>query len=45
MGGVGDVAALRSGLDRLLGTAWDAELDVYRRAGEGLAAGWLSSAV
>ncbi|SNC72454.1 Protein of unknown function [Kytococcus aerolatus] len=30
----GDARALADGIDRLLGTAWDAELDVYRHAGE-----------
>ncbi|WP_141494479.1 DUF3145 family protein [Kytococcus schroeteri] len=30
----GDARALADGIDRLLGTAWDAELEVYRHAGE-----------
>jgi hypothetical protein len=29
-------------LDRLLGTAWDAELEPYRHAGEGAPATWLT---
>lgn len=40
-----DVASLRAELDRLLGKAWDDELDVYRRAGDGTPMRWLSSAV
>ncbi len=30
----GDARALAEGIDRLLGTAWDAELEIYRQAGE-----------
>lgn len=30
----GDGRALAAGIDRLLGTAWDAELEVYRHAGD-----------
>lgn len=40
-----DLPGLRSAIDRLLGKAWDDELDAYRRAGEGTATPWLSSAV
>ena len=34
--------ALTHGLDRLLGTAWDDELEPYRLAGEGAPATWLT---
>ena len=36
--------ALVHGLDRLLGTAWDAELEPYRQAGEGAPVVWLTQA-
>ena len=34
--------ALRAALDELLGTAWDAELDVFRQAADGEPVRWLS---
>ena len=34
--------AIAHGLGRLLGTAWDAELEPYRQAGEGAPATWLT---
>src|SRR4051794_39151872 len=34
--------SIAHGLDRLLGVAWDAELEPYRRAGEGAPATWLT---
>ena len=34
--------AVAHALDRLLGTAWDAELEPYRLAGEGAPATWLT---
>jgi hypothetical protein len=34
--------AIAHSLERLLGTAWDAELEPYRRAGEGAPATWLT---
>jgi Protein of unknown function (DUF3145) len=37
----GDPAALTRELDRLLGTAWDDELEPFRRAGEGETVRWL----
>lgn len=37
----GDDRALRAALDDLLGTAWDAELDVFRQAAEGEPLRWL----
>lgn len=36
-----DGAALREELDRALGTAWDAELDPFRHAGDGMPTRWL----
>ncbi|HVE62340.1 MAG TPA: DUF3145 domain-containing protein [Mycobacteriales bacterium] len=36
---------LAQGLDRLLGTAWDDELEPYRRAGEGATVRWLHQVV
>ncbi len=33
--------ALKHGLDKLLGSAWDAELEPYRHAGEGASISWL----
>lgn len=38
----GDSVALRDELDHLLGEAWDAELEVFRHAGEGAAVRWLT---
>lgn len=37
----GDATALRDELDQALGTAWDAELDPFRHAGEGRPQRWL----
>lgn len=34
--------AIAHALERLLGSAWDAELEPYRRAGEGAPATWLT---
>jgi hypothetical protein len=34
--------AIAHQLDTLLGTAWDAELEPYRHAGEGAPATWLT---
>ncbi len=34
--------AIAHGLDQLLGTAWDAELEPFRHAGEGAPATWLT---
>ncbi|MGH3750670.1 MAG: DUF3145 domain-containing protein, partial [Micromonosporaceae bacterium] len=36
--------ALAHGLDKLLGSAWDAELEAYRHAGEGAPVTWLTQA-
>lgn len=36
-----DDRALRSALDALLGAAWDAELDVFRHAADGVPLRWL----
>ena len=38
-------AALRAGLHGLLGTAWDAELEPFRRAGDGAPVRWLHQVV
>ena len=40
---VEDLPSLRSALDRLLGGPWDAELEPYREAGDGMPVRWLSS--
>jgi hypothetical protein len=40
-----DLPTMQHALDRLLGTAWDEELEVYRRSGDGTPVRWLSSAV
>ncbi len=37
----GDGTALRAALDALLGTAWDAELEPFRQAGDGAPVRWL----
>lgn len=37
----GDDRALRAALDRLLGTPWDTELEVFRQAAEGESVRWL----
>jgi hypothetical protein len=36
---------LRVSLDRILGTAWDAELEPFRRAGDGVPVRWLHQVV
>ena len=38
-------AALRAGIDTILGTAWDAELEPFRRAGDGVPVRWLHQVV
>jgi hypothetical protein len=38
-----DIASLRQAIDRLLGTAWDEELEPYRQAGDGAPVRWLSA--
>jgi hypothetical protein len=38
-----DIASLRQAVDRLLGTAWDEELEPYRQAGDGSPVRWLSA--
>jgi hypothetical protein len=38
-----DLPSLRQAVDRLLGSAWDDELEPYRRAGDGLPVRWLSA--
>lgn len=43
--GATDPAQLRSGLDLILGTAWDAELEPFRRAGDGVPVRWLHQVV
>lgn len=42
---VGDAASLVRRLEDLLGTAWDAELDTFRYAGDGALVRWLHRAV
>ena len=37
------VASLEDELDRLLGTAWDNELEPFRRAADGAPVRWLSA--
>jgi hypothetical protein len=39
-----DAASVRQAVDRLVGTAWDAELEPYRQAGDGLPVRWLTAA-
>ena len=41
----GDVADLRHGLDQVLGSAWDDELEPFRRASEGVPVRWLHQVV
>ena len=36
---------LRASIDRILGTAWDAELEPFRRAGDGVPVRWLHQVV
>lgn len=43
--GGSDAALLRAGLDAVLGTAWDAELEPFRRAGDGVPVRWLHQVV
>jgi hypothetical protein len=43
--GATDPAELRRGLDLILGTAWDAELEPFRRAGDGVPVRWLHQVV
>jgi hypothetical protein len=40
-----DLPSMRHALDRLLGSAWDEELEIYRRASDGTPVRWLSAAV
>jgi hypothetical protein len=40
-----DATDLRRGLDLILGTAWDAELEPFRRAGDGVPVRWLHQVV
>jgi hypothetical protein len=37
--------ALQHGLEKLLGTGWDAELEPYRHAGDGAKVTWLNQVV
>jgi hypothetical protein len=41
LGTAPDAAALAHGLERVLGTAWDEELEPYREAGDGAPVRWL----
>jgi hypothetical protein len=41
----GDPAQLRDGLNLILGAAWDAELEPFRRAGDGVPVRWLHQVV
>jgi hypothetical protein len=40
-----DPAQLRDGLNMILGAAWDAELEPFRRAGDGVPVRWLHQVV
>ena len=40
-----EAADLRAGIDTILGTAWDAELEPFRRAGDGVPVRWLHQVV
>jgi hypothetical protein len=40
-----DLPSTRHAIDRLLGTAWDEELEIFRRSGDGTPVRWLSAAV
>jgi hypothetical protein len=40
-----DLVSMRHSIDRLLGTSWDDELEIYRRSGDGTPVRWLSAAV
>ena len=44
LGTAPDGTALAHGLERLLGSAWDEELEPYREAGEGAPVRWLHAA-
>jgi hypothetical protein len=41
--GANGTANLEKELDRLLGTAWDNELETFRRAGDGAPVRWLNA--
>jgi hypothetical protein len=41
--GTAGSATLEKELDKLLGTAWDHELDPFRRAGDGAPVRWLNA--
>jgi len=41
----GDAGDLGRGIDMILGTAWDAELEPFRRAGDGVPVRWLHQVV
>src|SRR5690349_20326026 len=41
----GSMEAFRHGVDELLGAAWDADLEVYRHAGDGSPVTWLHQVV
>ncbi len=41
--GVNGTSALEKELDRLLGGAWDNELEPFRRAGDGAPVRWLNA--
>ena len=40
-----DLPSLQHGLERMLGAAWDRELEPYRQAGEGAPVRWLNQVV
>ena len=42
LAGARGAESIAHGLNKLLGTAWDAELEPYRHAGEGAPATWLT---
>jgi hypothetical protein len=44
LGSAQDATALAHGLERLLGSAWDEELEPFREAGEGAPVRWLHAA-
>ncbi len=41
--GANGTSVLEKELERLLGTAWDDELEVFRRAGDGAPVRWLNA--
>jgi hypothetical protein len=45
LGDGSDLVTMRHSIERLLGTAWDEELEIYRRSGDGTPMRWLSAAV